>query len=440
VVDFCDAQTAGVSSLYIIDLDSSLRETSSSFSGTSSIVAGSNPFVLTDRCIPSPDHCHSYCEDTCLRTVTFAIDPANTQDYKLKICDVDSDICVELDGRYWYYEDTTELRTMMRNTQADRLRYFSIALPKGSYTATFLDDSGAVVWPSFADEIYEEAICSDVLLEGSVALEVPPLETDDCANLILNGDAEASDSEPLHWLHRRGGIVLNATQGRNGTNALGDIERTNAAKDAISQYLDTRCLAAFKGSRFEINAWVKLIDPTNGELYICDVDMENCPEVGIFAYSPSESWLKEPAAALMSSDAVDGYQLLHGVLEINEQMATASSVLFYVERNREGLAMLVDDVSMKLLSGGNNAPQNEAGLDTEGSTTSSSRCRDVESVFMSGTVSPSLDQRLPRVHTPSLAYFCFCRFYGLCFAFFSTSRKKVGIHRNDELLSENVML
>ena len=57
--------------------------------------------------------------------------------------------------------------------------------------------------------------------------------------------------------------------------------------------------------------------------------------------------VKSPLLTTVSSDSVDGYQRVHGVLKINEEMATASSVLFYVERNKKGLAMLVDDVSMK---------------------------------------------------------------------------------------------
>ena len=46
---------------------------------------------------------------------------------------------------------------------------------------------------------------------------------------------------------------------------------------------------------------------------------------------------------------VNGYQLIQGVFEINEEVATASSVLFYIERNFDNLAMLGDDVSMKLI-------------------------------------------------------------------------------------------
>lgn len=279
--------------------------------------------------------------------MTYAIDPANTEDVQLKVCEVESDICVQLEGRYWYYEDKTELKTMMRNTQSDRLRYFAIALPKGSYTACFLSDEGKVIWPTFVHEIYEDALCDNVLMEGSMVVEVPALGEDECEELIRNGNAEDSDSQPLFWLHRKGGVALNVTHGRNGSHAFTDVEQSNANLDSIAQYLDTRCLAANKGSTYEINAWVKLLDPMTGELHVCDIDIERCPEVGIVAYSPKLSWRKEPVASMVNSDAVGGYQHVHGVLEIHDEMATASSVLFYVERNKVNLAMLVDDVSMK---------------------------------------------------------------------------------------------
>ena len=329
------------------------------------IVAGDNPFVLSDRCIPAPDQCHSYCEDTCLRSVTFAIDPANTEDYTLRVCDENSDICAQLDGRYWYYEDKTELETAMRNTLSDKLRYFGIALPNGPYTAAFLDGKGRETWPTFVDTIYEDAICDDALLEGSIVVHTPPLREDECYDLIRNGNAEESDSLPLYWLHRRGGIALNTTQGRNGTNAFGDVEPTDSSKDSISQYIDTRCLSAMVDSQYEITAWVKLIDTVNGEPYTCNVDAERCPQVGIFAYSQDDgSWTQEPVATMVNSGVDDdGYQLVQGVVDINEEFASASSVLIFVERNKGNLAMLVDDISMKamddrgVVSGTGEAPQ-----------------------------------------------------------------------------------
>ena len=51
-------------------------------------------------------------------------------------------------------------------------------------------------------------------------------------------------------------------------------------------------------------------------------------------------------ATTVSSSEAREYQLVHGLFEINDEMANANSVLFYVERNIEDLAMLIDDISM----------------------------------------------------------------------------------------------
>lgn len=137
--------------------------------------------------------------------------------------------------------------------------------------------------------------------------------------------------------------------------------------------MDTRCLAANQGALYEINAFVKLVDTTSG-------DPERCPQVGIFAYSPSGSLSEEPVATITAdANTVEGYQLVQGVLEFSEEMATASSVLFYIEQDRENLAMLVDDVSMKRTHRASTSPPPEDIVDdpvsSEASTTSSAHAR-----------------------------------------------------------------
>jgi hypothetical protein len=187
-----------------------------------------------------------------------------------------------------------------------------------------------------------------------VSLKVPPVAGSTCNNLIRNGDAEASLTDPTFWLHRRGGVALKPGKGRGGGgNAFGDLERIDDEMDAISQYLDTRCLTPQSvGLLYEIKAWVKLVNPVGGSVYACNINTEKCPEVGIYAYSPSKTWRKEPVASMVSSATIgaDGYQLIHGVLEVTGEMVNATSVLFYVERNKKTLAMLVDDVSMEIIN------------------------------------------------------------------------------------------
>jgi len=356
LVDACLAEAANVTDIYITDLDSSFRPPSSNYSGTSTIVGNAGyiaSFVDPSKCSTSPYHrCSMYCEDTCLRSVTYTVNPASSENHTLEVCEVNSEVCVEIDGTYWYEMEDTETETTMQNTRSDRFRYYSVTLPNGTYTATFLDGNGTEAWPSFVGETYEDALCTDdVLQEGSVSLQIPSVDPLQCDELIRNGDAEASLTEPIYWLHRKGGIVLNTTDSRNGTNSFGDVERTDAGMDGISQYLDTRCLALRSGSLYEIKAWAKLINPATGVTYHCDENTESCPEVGFIAYSSPgvNAWSVEPAARTVSSASNRDYQLIHGLLDINEHMANANSALFYIERNKKNLAMLVDDVSMTVV-------------------------------------------------------------------------------------------
>lgn len=93
-----------------------------------------NEFLADKDCISFPSLCYKYCEDTCLRTLMYAINPANTENYKLKVCS-DLGTCVEVEGTCYYEEGDTDLETLMRNTQSDRFRYFAVTLPKGDYAS-----------------------------------------------------------------------------------------------------------------------------------------------------------------------------------------------------------------------------------------------------------------------------------------------------------------
>ena len=61
------------------------------------------------------------------------------------------------------------------------------------------------------------------------------------------------------------------------------------------------------------------------------------------------SWNHDPVATMVSSYSVPQFHLVRGLLEIKEEMADATSVPFYIERNMADLAMLVDDVSMMIV-------------------------------------------------------------------------------------------
>ena len=240
---------------------------------------------------------------------------------------------------------------MDRSSWTNR-RYFAPTLPAGSYTAVFVDENGNEVWPTFSEETYEDILCDDVIKEGSVSVTVPPVDASQCTQLIRNGDAEEGpiDEHP-HWMHRGSGIRTIPGAGVAGSNAFADISQLNPVTDAIVQFLDVRCLQLYPGREYEIHAWVRLEDPTTGDPQHCDPNNneESCPIVGI----KSGYNVREPVATTVvsyhKSIRHNGFQLVHGVVSVGPDMTGAESVMFYVERTRTDLSMLVDNVSMRLL-------------------------------------------------------------------------------------------
>jgi hypothetical protein len=127
-----------------------------------------------------------------------------------------------------------------------------------------------------------------------------------------------------------------------------DLERKDKNKDGISQYLDSRCLSAMQGQQYEIKAWVKLMD--GNKLHLCDTNKEDCPEVDVRTYiGMDQDYVKIAAETVVSYNSNEGYQLVHGVLDITSRFEAATSVMLTVRRNTEKLTMYVDNVSVVLL-------------------------------------------------------------------------------------------
>lgn len=356
-VDLCRAKDRGITDVYLTDLTSSLQtsmSTSRNFRGSSTVIGDDSwisVFLPLERCLVVADHCFAYCEETCLRSVVYTVDPTASDSIQLRICS-GAGICSEIGGTFWYEEEDSEMETLIRNTRADRLRYFSVTLPKGDYSAQFIDLGGNAVWPTFVEVKYEDSLCPDALEDNSVLLKVPAVSEAECESLIRNGDAEASDANHTYWLHRRGGISLVRGEGIEGSNAFGQRDSIEADRDAITQFLDTRCLNLRRGRQYEAIAFVKLVNETTGENYVCSpVADSRCPEVGIYRRSFDGSWRRDDVATVVTASSSDqsGYQRIHGVLDVTDEVASASSVFLYVRRQVEGVVMFVDNVSMKLI-------------------------------------------------------------------------------------------
>lgn len=349
-VDMCDAGYEGVNDIYLTDLGGYASTTTRNVGGASSVIIDGSPilsFIPDELCTPYPDQCLLYCENTCLRTVTYAVNPASTENFKLRVCSKeDTNRCSVFEESFWYRDYDNEFETLMYNTRAERPRYFTATLPKGSYRADFLDAGNNVVWPTFVTETYEKAMCPDALEEGAVEVTVPPVGNSECSNLIRNGNAEASGIDHVHWLHRRGGITLRPGQGIGGSNAFATVKDVSTRFDAVAQYLDTRCLGLTAGMQYEINAWIKLTR-SSGQVDVCDPEKDKCPQIGVYGQAQDGSyWDAQPLATVVPYITNGDYQLVQGILDVTEEIANANNVLFYIRRVVRSRTMFVDNVSV----------------------------------------------------------------------------------------------
>mmetsp|Transcript_21199 Transcript_21199/g.58957 ORF Transcript_21199/g.58957 Transcript_21199/m.58957 type:complete len:491 (-) Transcript_21199:916-2388(-) len=200
IANFCRAVKVGIIDSYIIDKDSAFGNAfGSSIEGPSTIMTFTNTnkkmqsFVEPTLCHDYPENCFSYCENTCLRTVTLRVDPAWSEKNKLKICKKNDPLNRCEVYHSWYNPDNS-----------DRFRIFSPALPAGSYFAQFLNEENENVWPRGLNITYETDMCNGLALsDGDVELAIPEIDPKLCENLITNGDAEASDSDPMSWVYER---------------------------------------------------------------------------------------------------------------------------------------------------------------------------------------------------------------------------------------------
>lgn len=337
-IDFCDAEKVGVDDVYIIDLDGSLRPAALSTGSPSTLVSNQVNmlnFVARGRCTTNEARCYSYCDQTCFRSVRFEVDPADTEEYELKVCKrSDPKNCIQIAG-YQRVEDATY------DISSDH-RVFIAHLPAGAYDAVFLGIRGSATWPSFVRVIYEESLCPTSFPDEAINLIEPPPSSGECTLLIRNGSLEKSDAAPTFWTYRLGGIQLVPGAGVGGSNAMAGIDRL--ATTTLVQYIDTRCLKQQKGRFYELSADIKL-ESSDGSQFYCDSAKKACPEIGI--YTAIDGY---QALAVIDPVITElGFQTARVIFAIDERLASATEARFDVKSNVDGKLIYVDNVSMKLV-------------------------------------------------------------------------------------------
>lgn len=342
--DFSDATSNGVTNIHLTDLDSGLKVTSTN--GISTVMSDSDEmkaFVELARCVPYPSQSYLYCTSTCLRTVTFATNPAETSEYLLYVEDIhNSSRSFLFPGKY-YSEDEPE-----RNSDFRKRRYYAPALPYGEFKAEFRkqDSGSSLTWPTFAEVTHEAAQCPEVH-PSDVVLNVPVPTANECSNLVNNGNMEQSPSAFPYWLQHQNAIDVSGGKGIDGSNALSDSAKASFS-GFVGQYLDTRCLKV--GTQYEVRAWVRL--ERDESPFSCH--NSNCPRTTLRLSTPIDSsgrYFSEAMIPLAPSfvQPVHGgveWNLLQSVFTVDQQIANSSSALLAVERGGTNFQMFLDDVSV----------------------------------------------------------------------------------------------
>ena len=78
-------------------------------------------------------------------------------------------------------------------------RKFSASLPLGTYTAEFINQEGAQVWPQYVEETWNKPPdCYGFATVDSVTILKPPVNEEQCVDLIRNGGIVGSTTCP--WI------------------------------------------------------------------------------------------------------------------------------------------------------------------------------------------------------------------------------------------------
>lgn len=353
--DFRKAEANGITDIFLTDVDSSLKPIGMSAQGPSSVISNSpqmSAFVdVSGKCVDFSIRGYMYCVDTCLRTVTFATSPAETENFVLRVTELDSNKSFDYFGYY-------SVRPHDIIDSAKEYRYFPATLPAGAYNAEFIIPDSGLSWPTFVETTFETSQCSpSVDVNESVQLIVPPPSDQHCFQLIRNGDLEDSDISYPHWLHHESGrIELLQSAGRGGSNAISGTDYSDPYAHLL-QFLDTRCIQ--EGNQYDIRAWVKLVNPKEDNSFIsCEDGGDNCPSIQLRVRSRDDpagtsysEYRTKVASSFVQPFHENSWNLVQGSVTIDERMAEAENVAFVIARGTDNVKMLVDDVSMTLIPG-----------------------------------------------------------------------------------------
>lgn len=357
--DFRNAMANGIDNIYLTDIGSGMRPAGSAATGVSTVISNTTAmthFLDMSKCESFPERAYMYCGDTCLRSVVLAVPATMTDDFVLRINKQGSaSDFVEINGNFHnetVNHDDTGGPDKVANSWIRKRRYFSAALPaaENKYVFRFVR-GGQMDWPTSVEVTFEKPQCPTTLTNNRVVLGKPSPSLSVCEELIKNGDMELPDYP--YWLHHETGLKLDIGEGISSSMALSEIDQRAPANGLIGQYLDTRCFQ--RGLQYEVRAWVKLM--RNGAPFACDA-ANVCPKARLKIRTADDDdglefsdFNMEVVSYFERPYRQNGWNRLRGTFTVDARVEAGSSVLFFVERGRSGVRMLLDDVSVRPVLG-----------------------------------------------------------------------------------------
>lgn len=360
--DFSRAAAIGVVDILLTDTDSSMRPIGSTASGVSSVMSNSmqmKSFINTTDCHEFSTRGYLYCENTCLYTFSFAVDPSGTDRYVLFIRDkkdASKTKSFQFPGKYDYETIAPDSYTLdkVRNTWIQKPRYFAAALPLGSYYGDFRDkETNEIVWPSFVEATLEPNACKMSMPLNAVEVATPAVHETHCRNLIRNGNMETSS--PSYWLHHNAGVEF-VNGGIGGSSAIASTLYGSEPNVFIGQFLDSRCIEA--GQQYSVRASIKLIDPRDDAIVSCTNGKDGgCPFLQLRVRTPVDSngsrFVEEGVPvgdSVIRPLLANGWMQIQGIVTLGQVTAGASSVALGIYRGPRRVKMLIDEVAMEHIS------------------------------------------------------------------------------------------
>jgi hypothetical protein len=219
---------------------------------------------------------------------------------------------------------------------------------------TFKSASGTVVWPTFVESYWRDAIgCSPFADESSATFVEPAVPAGFCSSLLQNGNAENGGSTGYSGWLGSGGTIGKTSPGLGGSPTAILLSKRLNTFNGPAQFLDSRCFIS--GAQYEVMVKYKLVYPT-GAVFTCNPSVTDptlaaiCPRATLQIRSVKGQTVNAtylyPVASTMATTSTTGDSYMYGYFTFDDSMAATDSILFVVERVNKLFNIIVDDVSV----------------------------------------------------------------------------------------------